>query len=306
MKSIGIYHSVISKIGGVETFLYNFCYVMRKHYDITIIYCTGRELQLQRLRKIVKLELYDSKDRFDFDIVIRNSVWGEIPDKIYSKENRYIEMRHANYKYLLDSGRLYEEYKKWDRTNEVVGCGTFVSQMSDTVLHDHPYTIRNILLPKQKTNKVLRLITCSRLDRDKGMDRMLEFIKMMRKEGIKFEWNIYTSTEGITIDDEDVHIHRHRLDIWDYLASSDYTVLLSVTEGLPYTVQESIQYKVPCIVSDIPGCTELITNGINGYVVPMDITKFDITKIKKIPKLKEYKSNSEEKWKEYLGGKEND
>lgn len=300
MKSIGIYHSVISKIGGVETFLYNFCYVMRKHYDITIIYCYGRELQLKRLRQIVKLKKYDEEERFEFDIVIRNSVWGEIPDKIYSKENRYIEMRHANYKYLLDSNRLYEEYKPWKRTNEVVGCGEFVSKMSNEVLHDNPKTIRNILLPKQKTNKVLRFITCSRLDRDKGLNRMEEFIKMLRKANIKFEWNIYTPTEGINFNDEDVHIHRHRLDIWDYLVSSDYSILLSVTEGLPYTIQESIQYKVPSIVSDIEGCTELIKDGINGYIVPMNIKEFDIEKIKKIPKLKEYENNAEKEWKEYL------
>ena len=70
--------------------------------------------------------------------------------------------------------------------------------------------------------------------------------------------------------------------------------------GLPYTVQESLQYKVPCIVTDIGGCTELIKDGINGYVVPLNMN-FEVTKLLNIPKLKEYDNHSKEKWLEYLG-----
>lgn len=70
--------------------------------------------------------------------------------------------------------------------------------------------------------------------------------------------------------------------------------------GLPYTVQESLQYGTPCIVTDVGGCTELIKDGINGYVVPLDM-KFDVTKILNIPKIDEYDNKAKEKWLEYLG-----
>jgi len=296
-KTLGIYQSTICEVGGVESFLYNFCFWLRNFFDITIVYINANVSQLYRLQKIVKTVNYKDKEKFEFDIVIRNSVWGEICDKIYSKENRYIEMRHANYKYLLDEGLLYKQYHEWSRTNEIVGCGEYVSKMSDLVLHDKPTTIKNILLPRKKTSKVLHLISCTRIDPAKGWDRMLKMAQMMRDAGIKFTWDIFTNSTNYIKENkfEEIHFWKQRYDIWDFLADADYTVLLSDSEGLPYTVQESLQYQVPCIVTDVGGCTELIKDGVNGYVVPLDMN-FDINKIKKIPKCKEYDNHALEKW----------
>lgn len=300
-KTLGIYQSHMSEIGGVETFLYNFCWWIKNFFDVTVIYGSANYSQLNRLKKIVKVVNYKDGEKFEFDIVIRNSVWGEICNKIYSKENRYIEMRHANYKYLLDEGLLYQQYHVWDRTNEIVACGDFVAKMSHEALGDNPITIKNILLPRKETHKVLKLISCTRLDPAKGWNRMLEMMNMMRSAGIKFEWNIFTNST-YRCDYEEVHFWKQRYDIWDYLASADYTVLLSDSEGLPYTVQESLQYQVPCIVTDVGGCTELIKDGVNGYVVPLDMN-FDINKITKIPKCSEYDNHALEDWLKYLGYK---
>lgn len=300
-KTLGIYQSCICQIGGVETFLYNFCWWIRNFFDVTVVYGSANESQLKRLKKLVNVINYKDKEKFEFDIVIRNSVWGEICHKICSKENRYIEMRHANYKYLIEKGLLYQQYFTWEKTNEIVGCGEFVSKMSDEVLHDHPTTIKNILLPNRETNKVLHLISCTRLDSAKGWHRMLKMMAMMRNARIKFEWNIFTNAP-MKCEYEEVRFWHYRYDIWDYLADADYTVLLSDSEGLPYTVQESLQYKVPCIVTDVGGCTELIKDGINGYVVPLDMD-FNINKIKNIPICKEYDNHALEDWLNYLGYK---
>ena len=183
-KTIGIYQSSICPIGGVETFLYNWCLNLKNYYDITVIYGNANDKQLARLNKIVKTVEYKSKNKFEFDIVIRNSVWGTVCDKIYSKDNRYLEMRHADYKYLLEKGRLYDQYHKWERTNEIIGCGEYVSKMSNEALNDNPKTIINILAPKKPIQKVLPLISCTRLDNEKGWNRMIKMADMMRKENI--------------------------------------------------------------------------------------------------------------------------
>lgn len=298
-KTLGIYQSCICEIGGVETFLYNFCLNMKDFFEITVVYGTANPLQLNRLRKIVNTISYNSKEQFEFDIVIRNSVWGEICNKMFSKENRYIEMRHANYKHLIEKGVLSYQYHNWSKVNEIIACGEFVAEMSDLVLHDHPKVIKNILAPRKKTNKIIKLISCTRLDSEKGWGRMKQMMQMMKDAGIKFEWDIFTNGPQ-RCDFEEVHFWKQRFDIWDYLANADYTVLLSDCEGLPYTVQESLEYQVPCIVTDIGGCTELIKDGVNGYVVPLDMN-FDINKIKNIPKCKEYDNKALETWLEYLG-----
>lgn len=284
-------------MGGVETMAYNWCWWLRNFFDITVLYCTGDYKRIQLMKRLVKLEKYEEGKTYECDIFIRNSVWGTIPKNIKAK--RMIEMRHANYKYLLDKGLLYQQYKDMG-INEIVGCGEYVSKMSDEVLHDHPTTIKNILLPRKETNKVLRLISCTRLDPAKGWERMLKLCEMMKQANIKFEWNVFTNAFSYKSPYDELRLWKSRTDIWDYLADADYTVLLSDSEGLPYTVQESLQYQVPCIVTDVGGCTELIKDGVNGYVVPLDMN-FDINKIKKIPKCEEYDNHSLEDWLNYLG-----
>lgn len=295
MKKIIFYQSHFHQIGGVETMAYNWCWWLRNYFDITVLYCSADAERFNKMEKLVKMEKYDENKVYECDIFIRNSVWGIIPKNIKAK--RMIEMRHANYKYLLEKGWLYQQYKDMG-IKEIVGCGEFVSKMSHETLGDNPTTIKNILLPRKETNKVLKLISCTRIDGAKGWGRMKKMIEMMIGAGIKFEWNIFTNSPQ-KCDYEEVHFYKQRYDIWDWLASSDYTVLLSDSEGLPYTVQESLQYQVPCIVTDVGGCTELIKDGVNGYVVPLDMN-FDINKILEIPKCPEYDNHSLEDWLKFL------
>jgi hypothetical protein len=70
---------------------------MRNYYDITVLYENGDPLQIQRLNDLVKMEKYDKKKSYTCDIFIRNSVWGTVPENVTSLDNRYIEMRHADY-----------------------------------------------------------------------------------------------------------------------------------------------------------------------------------------------------------------
>lgn len=296
-KTIYIYQCHICQIGGVETFLYNWCYELRNYYDITVLYKSADPLQLKRLQNLVKTIIYDEKETYTCDIFLRNSVWGAVPNNVISRDGRYLEMRHADYKWLLDRGVLYQQYHEFSKTNEVIGCAEHVSKKSHEVLGDNPITILNIL--KEKPPKKLRLISCTRIDSQKGWDRMEKMAKMMIDANIDFQWDIYTN--GKTKNSfEQIIFHEQTFDIWDNLSRSDYCVLLSNAEGCPYTVLEALQCQVPCIVTAVDGCMELIKDGINGYVVPLDMN-FDINKILKIPKCPKYDNRAKEKWIELLG-----
>lgn len=249
------------------------------------------------MRQLVECEKYEEGKKYVCDVFIRNSVWGKIPSNIKAK--RMVEMRHANYKFLLDKGKLYQQYHPMEGIEEIVGCGEYVSEMSRLVLKDNPTTIKNILLPNRKINKVLHLISCMRIDPEKGWNRMLELCDMFHRANIKFEWNVFTNSLDYKSPYEELHIRKSTYDIWDWLNDADYSVLLSDSEGLPYTVQESLQYKVPCIVTDVGGCTELIKDGVNGYIVPLDM-KFDVNKLLDIPKCDEYDNHALEDWLKFL------
>ncbi|RZJ34640.1 MAG: glycosyltransferase family 1 protein [Flavobacterium sp.] len=57
-------------------------------------------------------------------------------------------------------------------------------------------------------------------------------------------------------------------DVRPYLALSDALVFPSYREGFPNGVLQAGAMGLPCIVSDINGCNEIIKNGQNGRIIP--------------------------------------
>ena len=283
------YHSCLSEMGGVETFTYNFCYLFKDKYDITVLYVKGNKKRIDMMRKLVKLSRYDKNRHYDTDIYVRNSVWGIIPDNITYKYD--IEMRHADYMYLLKLGLLGEQYKPAG-LKHIVACSKHVGKMSDEIFGDDPKVLYNPILPKMKTDKVYHFISFMRISKSKGLDRMNKFYTMLKQNNISFEWNIFTNSNYKSKVDE-VHFWKARqgLDKYiNYLVDSDYTVLLSDSEGCPYQVLESLEYDIPVIATDIPSIHELIVDGVNGYIIPLDMN-FDINIIKNKLNVKDYHLN---------------
>lgn len=304
-KKIIIWHSWLCKIGGVETWLFNTCVQIRDYYDILVLTLGGDYKQIARLKQYVKVEMLDKEKTYEADIVIRNSVWGsKLPENILAP--RIIEMKHANYIYLRDSGRLKDQYIKDERITEHLACGEFVAKMYEEYSGEKIPYIRNILAPKKKTERIYRFLSTSRIyDPDKGWSDIIKFCDMMKAKKMKFEFIVFSELPpGVKqAPYPEIHIYEPRLDIQDYIADTDYVVLFTKSEGCPYSILEALQYQTPCIVSDVGGCTELIKDGVNGYVVK-DLNTFDIEKIKKIPKLKPYQGTTADDWCDYLGDAE--
>jgi glycosyltransferase involved in cell wall biosynthesis len=58
-------------------------------------------------------------------------------------------------------------------------------------------------------------------------------------------------------------------DVRPYLAISDIFVFPSYREGFPNVVMQAGAMDLPCIVTNINGCNEIITDGINGLIIPV-------------------------------------
>lgn len=56
-------------------------------------------------------------------------------------------------------------------------------------------------------------------------------------------------------------------DVQPYLSAADAFVLTSDLEGLPYSVLEAMGCSLPCIVTDVGGNAEAVTQNVNGFVV---------------------------------------
>lgn len=57
-------------------------------------------------------------------------------------------------------------------------------------------------------------------------------------------------------------------DVRPYLAGAHIVVLPSWREGTPTAIMEAMSVGRACIVTDAPGCREVVVNGVNGLLVP--------------------------------------
>jgi glycosyltransferase involved in cell wall biosynthesis len=61
----------------------------------------------------------------------------------------------------------------------------------------------------------------------------------------------------------------HVDDMAGLLGSVDIVVLPSYREGLPRTLVEAAACGLPLITTDVPGCREVVSDGVDGLLVPM-------------------------------------
>ena len=57
-----------------------------------------------------------------------------------------------------------------------------------------------------------------------------------------------------------------------YSSQPDLFINVSTSEGIPISVMEAQSYGIPTIVTDVGGEREIVTNNVNGFVIPKDIT----------------------------------
>ena len=70
-----------------------------------------------------------------------------------------------------------------------------------------------------------------------------------------------------------------QLDVRPFFAISDCLVFPSYREGFPNVVMQAGAMGLPCIVTNINGCNEIIHDGLNGYLIPVKNVRAIIDKM---------------------------
>jgi glycosyltransferase involved in cell wall biosynthesis len=65
---------------------------------------------------------------------------------------------------------------------------------------------------------------------------------------------------------------KNRAEVAALLAESHLSVLTSTAEGKPRALMESMNMGIPCVATDVYGTKDVIDNGKNGFLVPLDDT----------------------------------
>ena len=306
MKLI-LYHNNLLKFGGVDTFVYNFVKKMNKYFDILFLYTTADKNNLERIKKYVKTEQYSKDKKYICDICICASAWGQYPDSVISKTGRYIQMVHADYERAKEVGFYYS---KWQKTTEHIGVSDYVCKIFKELYPNEKITrIYNILDEVKETKPILKLISATRVSKEKGYERMLKLAQELKKANIRFRWTIFTDLNLYNqkpFDLEEIVYMKPSHDFFDYIKESDYGVQLSDTEGYSYFINECLEYGTPVICTDFPSVYESVENGKNGYILDMNLSNLDINKIvNNIPNNFVYKEKCKENdWIELLNKNE--
>lgn len=281
------YFAGLNSIGGVETFFY---YLARKYrdWDIAIFYKEGDEEQIKRLRKYVRVIQFKGQriqcERAFFNYNI------DIID--YVDADEYIQLVHGDYTKFNIQVYVHPKITRFIGVSQLV-CDTW-----EQVTGKHAECIYNPIVI-DKPQKILHLISATRLTREKGADRIVILANALERAGVKFDWTIYTDART-PLPNKNIYFKEPRLDIYDYIADSDYLVQLSDTEGYCFSVVEALAMGVPVIVTDCPVFREIgVVDGKNGFVVPFDMSNIPVEKIQKgLPKF-EYKPK-EDTWGDVL------
>lgn len=273
MKVI-IYHDYIPKIGGIESAVYNLAKGLDgEGYEVVVAYrsaeATDSLLKYATVSNVVNV--ISENIEGDVCLVASNH---NIPNTIKAK--RFLQWIHTD----------YSKYKL--RLKNIGKIDTFVavSKHAKKVIEKQEgiegvEVIINLIDDEfGKVRSSLFFVTASRVSPEKGFGRMLEFAEVLKKQGVDFVWVVYGDNSSFPKEYTDwirkfshipeVYFVGYKSDITPFLARADYLVQLSDWEGCPYAVLEALKMEKPCIVTNWGGVDEIIKDGKNGYILPME------------------------------------
>ncbi len=131
---------------------------------------------------------------------------------------------------------------------------------------------------QRANNEATRFLLIARLVYDKGVGEYVEAARLLRNTCPKAECQIlgFLDVENRTavsrndvyawVDEGLIRYLGSAEDVRTYIADSDCIVLPSYREGTPRTLLEAAAMGKPIITTDVPGCREVVDEGVNGFL----------------------------------------
>lgn len=297
ITQVVVYCGNTATIGGVETFIYNFCKEMCQFYDILVLYTDRMDgLQIIRLAEYVQVKRNDGK-LIQCNTAINIRLTDVIPRNVRYKE--LIQMSHTCQ--LAQSGKWHWTIKK--NYNKLV----FVSQAAADSFADQnlEYQVIPNLTDPDKPRKSLLLVSACRLTWEKGEERIYELAKQFRSKNIPFVWLVFSNQPLKRVIPGVVHCPA-TLNVRSYFKKADYVVQLSDIESFCYTLAEALELGIPVLTTPISVLSEIgFKEGKNGYIIPFDVKDVDVEKIySHIPKFAPVPCRNNDivkQWRDILG-----
>ena len=231
----------------------------------------------------------------DYDAVI---AWTEFEPTTFVSffpHNNKIAWLHCDYAHNIHSKEEDMAYKRLDRIICVSNCcrDSFLRlfpalEKKTEVLYNILGADSIILKAKQhiddfpRLEGVYNILSYGRIAAVKRFALIPEIARKVWDAGVRFHWCILgpnqhpDELERILSNINKYQVSNcveylgARENPFPYLQNADLIVNTSLSEALPYSILEPKVLGIPIINSDIPAAREILTDGVDGLIVPID------------------------------------
>ena len=273
-----LYIRDISPLGGVETFIWEMLKKYNK-YDIAVVYKTADLKQLARLKKYCCC--YEHRNQKIFcKVAIIN--WDTSIIDFINEGAEIYQVIHGDY-----TNKAYTwKPLTHPRIKQYIGVTKYVADGFKKMMHLDNVSYGYNPLSIEHNDKLLTLVSATRLSKIKGKERMIQLVNALDYAGIRYIWYVFTNDNN-AISSPNVIYMKPRLDVGIWLEKADYVVQLSDTEACSYTINEALYRNIPVIVTPLPYLEEIgVKDGLNAWVLNFDCSnmKHIVDNIMNVPK----------------------
>jgi len=153
-------------------------------------------------------------------------------------------------------------------------------KVENTVLISGSGVNADVYKPSPEPNTEPMILMASRMLWDKGVREIVEAARILQKKGFIARFVLVGDSDrgnpAAVSEDQLQAWHEegiiewwgHRDDMPEVMAQSHIVVLPSYGEGLPRVLLEAGAAGKPVVTTDVPGCRDIIQDGVNGILVP--------------------------------------
>lgn len=196
-----------------------------------------------------------------------------------NKEKFLLKIISVFYKVALTKRNLRAVFQNPDDLNALAIIGAVKKEKATIIRGSGVDLKKHAAFPEE--SKSLIITFAARLLRDKGVFEYVEAARILKKRGVKAEFQLagdpdYGNPTSISEKDLGEWIAEgvvsylgYKDDIASVFKSSNIIVLPSYREGLPKVLMEAAACGRAVITTDVPGCRDAIEPGVTGLLVPV-------------------------------------
>lgn len=285
-------------VGGVETAIINLAKRIHKDYNLFFFYksITTIDFAKELAKYGVCRNVSTPQENMECDFLVYCSMWLARDAEIdFIKPKKRILWFHAM---VPKGGNKFYDLPFMRKIDYVVGVSnaailSIPYHLYRTDIFNKVKKINNIVNVddiKEKSKeevkldlaKDLNICTVARISHEKGWHRIRALCKELEKLGIDFKWFIVGYGY---FEDQVQRAHACLNDIpevvwyggtpnpFPIVRQMDYSALLSDYESWGMSITEAKILGVPPVATDFPASYEQISNGENGYIIPLKLLR---------------------------------